>query len=90
MAQCVVAQVPGRTSADFDTLIKEIAPQGLWKGVVTQIVGTSPHGLTIITLWDSDEGAQVVRDHVRPVLEKHGVKANIDVLLVHRSYQRSM
>lgn len=88
MTQCVIAQVPGRTGADFDTLIKEIAPEGLWKNVVAQIVGTSPDGLTIITLWDSDEGAQVVRDNVQPVLEKHGVKAKISILQVYQSYQR--
>ena len=88
MAQCVVANIPGRAGADFDAIIKEIAPGGLPKGVVTQIVGTSAEGLAIITLWDTDEAEQFVQNNVKPVLVKHGMKPNISVLQVHRSYQR--
>lgn len=88
MAQCIVAQIPGRTGADFDSVIKEIAPGGLPKGILTQIVGSSADGLTIITLWDTDEAEQFVQNNVKPVLAKHGMKPNISVLQLHKHYQR--
>jgi hypothetical protein len=88
MAQCIVAQIPGRTAADFDAVIGEVAPGGLPKGVVTQIVGTSAEGLMIITLWDTDEAGKFVQSNVKPVLEKHGLKPNITALQVHKHYQR--
>lgn len=88
MAQCIIAQLPGKTAADYDVLSKEVAPNGLPKGVVWQISGTSSEGLTVITLWDDDGAGQFVRDNVKPTMEKHGIKANVTMLEVHTQYQR--
>ena len=84
-----IARLPGKTAADYDNLVKEVAPRGLPQGIVWQIAGTSPEGLTVTTLWNSDEAGQFVRDNVRPTLEKHGIKANVSILEVYKQYQRN-
>jgi hypothetical protein len=89
MAQCIIAQLAGKNAADYDNLVKEVAPEGLPRGIVWQIAGTSPEGLTVMTFWDSDEAGQFVRDNVKPTLEKHGIEAKISMLEVHKQYQRN-
>jgi hypothetical protein len=88
MSMCIVAQYPSRTPEFFESLVKQIAPEGLPKGIVTQVVGSSPEGVTVVTVWDSDEAEQYFTTHVKPVLDKSGANPKITKLQIHKHFQR--
>ena len=88
MGKCIITQLPGRSADEYQSWFKEISPEGLPKGVATQVVGSSPEGVTVVTIWDTDEAAQFAQTRVKPALEKLGVKANVSILNVERHYQR--
>jgi hypothetical protein len=88
MSMCIVVQYPGRTADFFESLVKQIAPEGLPKGIATQVVGTSAEGVTVVTVWDTDDAEQYFDTRVKPVLDKSGANPEITKLKIHRHYQR--
>ena len=88
MSTCFVVEYPGRTAEFFESMVKQIAPDGLPKGIVTQVVGSSPEGVTVVTVWDTDEAEQHFETRVRPVLEKSGANPKITKLKIHKHYRR--
>jgi hypothetical protein len=58
------------------------------KGVTSQVVGTSADGVTVITVWDNEEGEQFFNDRVKPVLDKSGINPKVSKLKIHKHYQR--
>jgi hypothetical protein len=51
-------------------------------------VGTSADGVTVITVWDNEEGEQFFNDRVKPVLDKSGINPKVSKLKIHKHYQR--
>jgi hypothetical protein len=88
MSMCFVVEYPGRNVEFFESLVKQIAPQGLPKGIATQVVGSSPEGVTVVTIWDAEEAEQYFEANVRPVLEKSGGNPKITKLKIHKHYRR--
>jgi hypothetical protein len=89
MPLCTVVQFPGLTTEQWEARVrKEIAPGQLPKGVASQVVGTSAEGVTVITVWDNEEGEQFFNDRVQPVLHKSGINPKVVKLKIHKSYQR--
>jgi hypothetical protein len=89
MPMCSVVQFPGLTTDEWEVRIrKEIAPGQLPKGVASQVVGTSAEGVTVITVWDTEEGEQFFNDRVKPVLDKSGINPKVSKLKIHKHYQR--
>ena len=85
---CFVVEYPGRNAEFFESLVKQIAPQGLPKGIATQVVGSSADGVTVVTVWDTDDAEQYFETHVRPMLEKSGGSPKITKLKIHKHYRR--
>jgi hypothetical protein len=89
MPMCSIVQFPGLTTDEWEARIRrEIAPGQLPKGVTSQVVGTSADGVTVITVWDNEEGEQFFNDRVKPVLDKSRINPKVSKLKIHKHYQR--
>jgi hypothetical protein len=86
----VIAHLPGASAAEVKAITKDVVSGGRPKGMVTQLVGKSADGITVVTFWDDPEAQrQFVNERVKPAVKKHGAKIEISVLEVLRHYQRS-
>jgi len=86
----VIAEAKGANPDQIGKALKQIMSGGVPEGIAAQMMGKSPDGVTMITVWDNPKGAKAfVKDHVMPALKKQGVKVTFNRLPLLKLYKRA-
>jgi len=82
----VMFKFEGANSEQYDGIMDDLNPSGILNnsGLMFHACATSPNGLKVCDVWESEESFKKFGETLMPLLKKHGIEAvPLEIYPVH-------